>query len=55
MPFNFLVNLMRENLIDVNLANQWLLEYKKFIVLGVLFPDKTNTPSEQVDQVWHLH
>lgn len=45
---------MNEQLIDVNTANKWILEYRKFLVMAYL-TDKMISPSEQVDQVWHLH
>ena len=53
-PDNFVQNLMKEQLIGFNTANRWLLEYRKYLVLAY-FIDKMISPSEQVDQVWHLH
>ena len=53
-PPRFLDNLMNEQLIDINTANKWLLEYRKFLVL-VYFSNGDVYPSEQVDQVWRLH
>lgn len=53
-PPRFLGNLMNEQLIDVNTANKWLLEYRKYLVLAYL-TNSMVSPSEQVDQVWHLH
>lgn len=53
-PPRFLDNLMNEQLIDVYTANKWLLEYRKYLVLAYL-SDTSISPSEQVDQVWHLH
>jgi hypothetical protein len=53
-PPRFLDNLMHEQLIDVNTANKWLLEYRKYLVMAYL-SDQMISPSEQVDQVWHLH
>lgn len=53
-PPRFLDNLMSEQLIDANTANKWLLEYRKYLVLAYL-TDQMISPSEQVDQVWHLH
>ena len=45
---------MNEQLIDVNLANRWLLEYRKFLTMAMCSGSMIS-PSEQVDQVWHLH
>mmetsp|Transcript_10629 Transcript_10629/g.12098 ORF Transcript_10629/g.12098 Transcript_10629/m.12098 type:complete len:453 (-) Transcript_10629:480-1838(-) len=53
-PARFLDNLMMEQLLDANTANKWLLEYRKYLVLAHL-TDNMISPSEQVDQVWHLH
>jgi hypothetical protein len=32
-----------------------ILEYKKFMLLSVLFPNGNMTPSVHVDTVWHMH
>jgi hypothetical protein len=53
-PPKFLSNLQVEQLIDENTANKWFLEYRKYLVLAYLTKDMIS-PSEQVDQVWHLH
>lgn len=53
-PANFLNNLMNDNCIDVNTANKWILEYRKFLVLA-FHSKEMITPSEQVDLVWHMH
>lgn len=53
-PAQFTNILMSEQLIDINTANKWILEYRKFLVMAYL-TDNMISPSEQVDQVWHLH
>jgi len=54
LPQRLMNNLMSEQLIDINIANKWIVEYKKFLVMAYL-SDSMISPSEQVDQVWHLH
>ncbi len=45
-----------EQRIDVEEAIKWIIEYKKFIFLIFAFyTDRIMSPSEIVDQVWHLH
>lgn len=45
-----------EQRIDVEEAIRWIIEYKKFIFLIFAFyADRIMSPSEIVDQVWHLH
>ena len=46
--------LARENGWDLGKARRAVEEYKKFLFLGVT-AEHTVTPSEEVDQVWHLH
>lgn len=53
-PDNFTEAFMEEQMIDNNTALTWMLEYKKFLTLAY-FSSKMITPSEQVDQVWHMH
>ena len=53
-PAKFTDNLMNEQMIDINTANKWILEYRKFLIMAYL-TDNMISPSEQVDQVWHLH
>lgn len=50
----FLDRLSRENDWSNVFAQRCLEEYKKFIYLAS-FSDQAITPSDQVDQVWHLH
>jgi len=45
-----------EQRLDIEEAIQWIIEYKKFIFLIFAFyKDRMMSPSEIVDQVWHLH
>ena len=53
-PKNFIESFMEEQMIDRNTAMRWIGEYKKFITLAY-FSNKMITPSEEVDQVWHMH
>ena len=50
----FVDRLARENSWSNEYAERCLLEYKRFIYLAVI-SDTPVTPSDQVDQVWHLH
>lgn len=50
----FTQRLARENGWDVEFARRATEEYKRFIYL-ICVSEGTLTPSEQVDQVWHLH
>lgn len=52
--FTFTDRLCRENDWSMEYAIRAVLEYKKFIFL-VCISDRPQTPSDQVDQVWHLH
>ncbi|MEM0543536.1 hypothetical protein WFZ85_13005 [Flavobacterium sp. j3] len=52
--FTFTDRLARENGWSIEYAVRTILEYKKFIFLLTL-SDHPLTPSDQVDQVWHLH
>jgi len=37
---------------QLDLAEQ---EYRRFLVLNLLFPDESIVPSKMVDEVWHAH
>ncbi len=52
--FTFSDRLARENDWTIAYALEAILEYKKFIFL-ICISNKAQTPSDQVDQVWHLH
>ncbi len=52
--FSFTERLARENSWSLSYATRVVLEYKKFIFL-VCVAKHPLTPSDQVDQVWHLH
>lgn len=52
--FSFTDRLARENSWTLEYALRTLLEYKKFMFL-ISISDHPLTPSDQVDQVWHLH
>lgn len=54
LPQKLIYYLMRENLIDQTIANEWVFEYRKFLYLAFISTQPVS-PSEQVDQVWHLH
>jgi hypothetical protein len=53
LPRN-LLNLLSQKYCTSNLTAHYISEYIKFMVL-VYFSKSTLTPSEEVDQVWHLH
>ncbi|MCS7074009.1 MAG: hypothetical protein NZ108_06045 [Bacteroidia bacterium] len=52
--FPFSMRLARENGWDTQYALRCIAEYKKFIYL-ITLNQGTLTPSDAVDQVWHLH
>lgn len=52
--FTFTDRLARENDWSLEYALRAVFEYKKFLFL-VLISDVPQTPSDQIDQVWHLH
>ncbi|MEM6830861.1 MAG: hypothetical protein AAF551_10135, partial [Bacteroidota bacterium] len=52
--FSFADRLARENTWTLEYALRTLLEYKKFMFL-ICLSEHPLTPSDQVDQVWHLH
>ncbi len=52
--FTFTQRLARDNGWDLKYARRVVEEYKKFMFLAVAAGHPV-TPSEQVDQAWHLH
>lgn len=52
--FTFTDRLARENDWSLDYSLRVVLEYKKFIFL-ISIADFALTPSDQVDQAWHLH
>ena len=52
--FGFLAHLMGANGWSRSFALRAIEEYRKFVFLA-LVADHQVTPSDQVDQVWHLH
>lgn len=52
--FSFIDRLCRENGWSIDYAIRAVHEYKKFMFL-LCITDGPLTPSDQVDQVWHLH
>jgi len=54
VAFSFTDRLARENNWPLSYALRAVFEYKRFIFL-ICVSDRTLTPSDQVDQVWHLH
>lgn len=54
ISLNFTDRLARENGWTMEYSIRVILEYKKFIFL-LTITDHPLTPSDQVDQVWHLH
>ena len=52
--FSFVQRLARENYWRIDYAEQVVSEYKRFIYL-IATSGRHLTPSEQVDQAWHLH
>ena len=53
-PYSFSARLARENRWSVGYARRVIEEYKRFALLAVASEHQV-TPSEQVDQAWHLH
>jgi hypothetical protein len=54
VSFSFSDRLARENAWSKEYSQRAILEYKKFIFLSYI-SGKSLTPSDEVDQVWHLH
>ena len=52
--FTFTDRLCRENDWSMEYALRAIIEYKKYIFL-ICVSNNSQTPSDQVDQVWHLH
>ena len=52
--FSFLHRLCRENAWPLAFGRKAIHEYKRFLYLASVSPVPV-TPSEEVDQVWHLH
>jgi hypothetical protein len=52
--FTFTDRLARENDWSIEYSVRTVFEYKKFLFL-ILIADFPLTPSDQIDQVWHLH
>lgn len=52
--FSFTDRLSRENSWSLEYSNRVVLEYKKFLFL-ICISNHPVTPSDQVDQAWHLH
>lgn len=50
----FTDRLARENGWDIEYSVRAIFEYKRFVFLQCIAPHSL-TPSDQVDQVWHLH
>src|SRR6478735_8699456 len=53
-PMTFTDRLAQENGWTHEFAIRAILEYKKFIFL-ICISNQPLTPSDEVDQVWHLH
>lgn len=54
VSFPFTERLARDNMWDATFAARVCCEYKKFLFLACT-ADHVVTPSEQVDEAWHLH
>lgn len=54
VSLSFTDRLARENRWTIEYSIRAILEYKKFIFL-LIISNQPLTPSDQVDQVWHLH
>lgn len=52
--FSFTDRLARENSWTMEFSSRVVLEYKRFMFL-ICIAEHPLTPSDQVDQVWHLH
>ena len=52
--FSFTERLARENAWSLEFSSRAVLEYKRFMFL-ICTTKHPLTPSDQVDQVWHLH
>jgi hypothetical protein len=54
VAFSFSDRLARENGWTKEYANRVITEYKKFVFLSAV-SNKSLTPSDEVDQAWHMH
>jgi hypothetical protein len=54
MPPRFVQRVAMENCWDLKKAESGIDEYKKFMILAAISPTPV-TPSDEVDQIWHLH
>ncbi|MBD2187819.1 TIGR04222 domain-containing membrane protein [Pseudanabaena mucicola] len=54
VPFSFSHRLARDNNWTQNYAQRVIIEYKRFVFLAIAAGHPV-TPSDQVDQAWHLH
>lgn len=54
IDFTFSDRLSRENKWQKSYSKRCVIEYKRFVYLSSI-TNKSLTPSDQVDQVWHLH
>ncbi|MDP2161393.1 MAG: hypothetical protein Q8K02_12990, partial [Flavobacterium sp.] len=54
ISLSFTDRLARENGWSIDYSIRAIVEYKKFMFLMTI-ADHPLTPSDQVDQVWHLH
>jgi len=54
IAFSFSDRLSRDNKWSASYSERSIIEYKKFIYLSSI-SNQSLTPSDQVDQVWHLH
>jgi len=54
LPQNFAFFFARHHLICIQRANIYIDEYKKYLYLSLVTKTE-QTPSEEVDQVWHYH
>jgi uncharacterized membrane protein YgcG len=52
--FSFVARLARENAWSIDVAHRVVAEYRRFIFLAMTAGHPV-TPSDQVDQAWHLH
>lgn len=52
--FTFTQRIARENRWEIGFAERVISEYRRFVFLAMVAGQEV-TPSDQVDQVWHLH
>jgi hypothetical protein len=51
---NFTQRLAKENNWDIEFAKRVVTEYKRYVFLCAISPEQIS-PSEEVDQAWHMH